>query len=387
MATIPHSALQKLPDFTDSNDLASEQVGGKVVFATDDWFAPAENLIKEEAAVFKEGEITEYGMWMDGWETRRKRTEGHDWCIIQLGVPGVISGIDVDTSYFTGNYAPRSSVQAANLTKSFSKRGGERIGLAATQEDYQMVDQLQSESWEYIVSLTQLQPGFQTSCHNYFECTKKKKFTHIRLNIYPDGGVARLRVYGQAAPNWNKVSEKELVDLASMRSGCVCVGFSTTNRGHPKNLIKPGRGESIKDGWEIIPKATRPTIVQEYRHTGKLCPSGSEWCTFQLGHSGIVQMVEVDTNHYKGNFPYTCKVEGCLVDDRVFPGSSLPLDTAWKTLLPETKLKGHNQMFVDVAKLSNVAVISHVRLTVSPDGGVSRFRIWGRKAQSASSKL
>ncbi|XP_060566892.1 allantoicase-like [Ruditapes philippinarum] len=387
MSALPQSSSTTAPFFTDYNDLASDQVGGKVLFATDDWFAPAENLIKDESPVFKEGEITDYGMWMDGWETRRKRTEGHDWCIIQLGVAGVISGVDVDTSYFTGNYAPRCSIQAACLPKSYSKREGERIGLAATEEDYKMVEQLQSQNWDYIVSLTQLQPGFLTSCHNFFESTKKKKYTHIRLNIYPDGGIARLRVYGNAAPDWSKVSEKELVDLASVKSGCICTGYSSTNRGHPKNLIRPGRAQTIIDGWEIFPKTTRPTVIQEYRHTGKLCPSGSEWCTFQLGHTCIVQMVEVDTNHFKGNFPYTCKVEGCLVDDRVLSESSTPSKKEWKILLPETKLKGHNQMFIDVTKLSNVGVISHVRLTIYPDGGVSRFRIWGRKAQSNLSKL
>lgn len=387
MAVQVQSAQQKCPAFSDLNDLVSEQNGGRILFATDDWFAPAENLIKDEKPVFKEGEVTDYGMWMDGWETRRKHTQGYDWCIIQMGEPGVISGIDVDTSYFTGNFAPRCSVQAACLTKSFSKRNGERIGTAASDEDNHMVNLLKSENWEYIVSMSQLQPGYQTSCHNYFECTKQKKFTHIRLNIYPDGGVARLRVYGQAVPDWSKISERELVNLASVRSGCVCIGYSAANLGHPKNLIKKGRANTIKDGWEILPKATRPAVVQEYRHSGKMYTSGSEWCAFQLGHTGIVQMVEVDTNHFKGNFPYTCKVEGCMVDERVFSNSLVPSELAWKTLLPETRLKGHNQMFVEADKLCNVGVISHVRLTIMPDGGVSRFRIWGLKGKSTSSRL
>ncbi|KAL4231995.1 hypothetical protein ACF0H5_009572 [Mactra antiquata] len=382
LASAPTKSEQKTPSFNNLNDLASSQVGGKIIFATDEWFAAADNLLKVEDAIFKEGEVTDYGMWMDGWETRRRRSEGHDWCVIQLGVKGMISGIDVDTSYFCGNYAPRCSIQAANLDTVYKGRDRDRTGSSASVEEYKKIQELKSEDWEYIVSLTDLQPGFQTSSHNYFTCHSNKTFSHIRLNIYPDGGIARLRVFGKASPCWDKVTDKQLIDLLSIRNGGTCTGYSRYDRGHPKNLIKYGRSQCMTDGWEIYPKASRPTIVQERRSDGKLYTSGSEWCIFQLGHTAIVSMVEIDTNHFKGNFPYTCKVEGCLQDK---DSSNLQ----WKLLVPETRLKGHNQMFIDLQKIgtSGIGVISHVRLTISPEGGISRFRIWGNKVKTLSAKL
>ncbi|XP_052803532.1 allantoicase-like [Mya arenaria] len=375
------------PAFTAYNDLASTKVGGKVLFATDDWFAQAENLLKPEDAQFREGYYTECGKWMDGWETRRKHDEGYNWCIIQLGVPGEIEGLDIDTSYFTGNFAPRCSVQAAWLDNSYKGRDGDRLGTHATSEETTEIEKLHSEDWEFIVSLSELKPGFPKSSHNYFHCSGKKKYTHLRLNIYPDGGVARLRVYGQARRDWSKVSERKIVDLLSALNGGLCLQCSRSNGGGGRNLIQAGRGSSVEDGWVVTPLATRPSVVQ-FNRDGHMHNAGSEWCVFRLGHPGIVTMVEVDTNNFKGNFPDVCRVEACFLDN-----SANDLDTnipksKWRTLLPVTKLKAHNQHFFYQDQLEkNTGVVSHVRLTVMPDGGVSRFRIWGTKANRAIAKL
>ncbi|KAH3699563.1 allantoicase-like [Dreissena polymorpha] len=380
------TAHPAIPDFTEYNDLASSKNGGRLLFATDDWFAPAENLLKDEAPIFREGYYTNCGKWMDGWETRRKRCEGYNWCVIQLGISGRIHGIDVDTSFFTGNFAPRCSIQVACLPVSYKGRDPDRLGTAANAEDYYMVEKLKSEDWEYLAPVTALQPGYRTLCHNYLKCSSRKRYTHVRLNIYPDGGIARLRIYGEAMPDWSHISERTMIDLLSAVNGGVCLGYSRTSEGWPRNLILQGLGEGQTDGWKVIPLATRPSVVQFNRH-GLLHDSGSEWCVFRLGHHGIVDTVEVDTNHFKGDYPDSCLVEACFIDDRDANLKTALRHTDWKTLLPVTKLKGHNQHCLDKNELESVGVVSHVRLTIYPDGGVSRFRIWGTKAQRPTAKL
>ncbi|XP_017715768.1 PREDICTED: probable allantoicase, partial [Rhinopithecus bieti] len=189
MADVPKEGrLTRFLDFTQLMDMASESVGGKILFATDDFFAPAENLIKSDSPCFKEHEYTEFGKWMDGWETRRKRIPGHDWCVLRLGIQGVIRGFDVDVSYFTGDYAPRMSIQAANLEEDklpeIPERGV-RTGAAATPEEFDAIAELKSEDWSYLVPMTELKPGNPASGHNYFLVSSQQRWTHIRLNIFP----------------------------------------------------------------------------------------------------------------------------------------------------------------------------------------------------------
>ncbi|KAG8580264.1 hypothetical protein GDO81_007211 [Engystomops pustulosus] len=237
-STRDHGGEQPAPEFVQMNNLVCESVGGKVLFATDDWFAAAENLLKKGDPEFKTGLFTEYGKWMDGWETRRKRIPGHDWCIIELGVPGVIHGFHVDTHFFTGNYAPRISVQGACLQENISlPTRGDRIGSAATEEDFKAVERLHSEKWEYLLEMTELTPGYAESCHSYFHVNSKERWTHIRLNIYPDGGIARFKVYGIGQRDWSSCGPNDLEDLLSMANGSVCLGYSDAHYGHPRNLI------------------------------------------------------------------------------------------------------------------------------------------------------
>ncbi|KAK3094641.1 hypothetical protein FSP39_004317 [Pinctada imbricata] len=388
MAEPPSDTLQKFPKFTELNDLVAEKVGGQIVFSTDDWFAVAENLLKAEDPLFKVGVFTEYGKWMDGWETRRKRKPGHDWCIIQLGVPGTISGIDIDTSFFTGNYTPKASVQAACLNADFPKRHS-RMGTEATQQQMDAVKKLKSEDWETLLPVTPLNPGYKTSCHNFHEIHSNKRWTHIRLNMFPDGGIARLRVYGRAVPDWTRVSHNQILDLVAIENGGMCIGYSNVHFGHARNLIQPGRSETMADGWETARKPGRPSIL-EADSQGILQVPGSDWCVFRLGHPGIVVKIEIDTNHFKGNYPDSCIIQGCMINEdeesealRTFDGPP------WRTLLPVKKLSAHKQHIYGRNSITNCGVISHVRLTMAPDGGISRMRLWGHTStqNKTTSKL
>ncbi|XP_040586844.1 probable allantoicase isoform X2 [Mesocricetus auratus] len=351
MADTPKEGkLTRFLDFTQLIDMASECVGGKVLFATDDFFGPAENLIKSHSPSFKEHEYTEFGKWMDGWETRRKRIPGHDWCVIQLGIQGIIRGIDVDISYFSGSYAPRMSIQAANLNEEkvpdIPPRGV-KTGAAATPEEFGVI----SERW-----------------------------THIRLNIFPDGGVARLRVYGTGQKDWTSSDSKEPVDLVAIAFGGVCVGFSNAHFGHPNNMIGVGKPKSMADGWETARRLDRPPVL-ESNEDGLLQVPGCEWAVFRLAHPGVITQIEIDTKYFTGNSPDSCKVDGCVLttqeeEDMVRHKWALPAHK-WKPLLPVTKLYPNQNHLLESLTVELQDVITHARLTIAPDGGISRLRLRG----------
>ncbi|KAK1874723.1 Allantoicase [Dissostichus eleginoides] len=334
------------PHFLQFNDLACEAVGGKVIFATDEWFAPAANLLKREQPVFIASAFTEFGKWMDGWETRRKRTPGHDWCIVALGVPGLIHGFDVDTSFFTGNHSPHVSIQAACLDPppTFSLEG-DRTGMAAS--DAQLTA---------VAKEAELQPGFSHCCNNYYSVRVTQRVTHLRLNMHPDGGISRLRVYGVGQRDWSDISPNQDVDLLALTNGGVCLGYSDAHFGHPRNMIGLGRGVNMADGWETARRLDRPKHLEEDEH-GVLLVPGWEWAVFRLGHPGVIRSVELDTDHFKGNFPDSCSVE----------------------------LRADHHHVFDEASLCLRPPASHVRLIIRPDGGISRLRLIGRLAPTSPS--
>ncbi|XP_019641350.1 PREDICTED: allantoicase-like [Branchiostoma belcheri] len=382
------------PRFTQLNDLASAKAGGRVLFATDDWFAVADNLLKGDPPQWKEGVFTEYGKWMDGWESRRKRMEGHDWCIVQLGVSGVISGVEVDTSFFTGNYAPRFSLQAACLPDgtTFPVRQAQ-MGTAASPQQLAAMENMQTEKWTELVPLTALRPGYPDTCKNYYHITSTQRWTHVRLNMYPDGGIARLHVYGIGSKDWSTVKSNELVDLVAMENGGVCMGFSNAHYGHPRNAIGLGRAENMGDGWETARRLDRPPILQADK-SGVLMVPGCEWAVYRLGHPGVILKVEIDTNHFKGNYPDSCRIEACALSAReeqaLFgkEGAAIGSEEAkWKTLLGPTKLSAHRRLFLSGGQVQPVGVVTHVRLTMTPDGGISRMRLWGYPRAPNPAKL
>ena len=318
-------------------DLASERVGGKALLANDEFFAEKENLLKPGRGIFVPDKYTDRGKWMDGWETRRRRTPGNDWCVAQLGLRGIIKQVDIDTNYFLGNHPPFASLDAVCLTTAFPT-------------------DVETLSWIPILEKSSLNPGSQ----NLFAIASDKTWTHVRLNIFPDGGVARLRVYGIVVPDWSKVRPGEVIDLAAVENGGVPLGCSDMFFSSMNNLIMPGRSENMGDGWE----------------TKRRRGPGHDWIILKLGLPGAIQKIEVDTNHFKGNYPDTCSIEGCVA-----PGASTEeLATAqWREILPKTKLQADTRHFFE-KELSPIDGCTHLRLNIYPDGGVSRLRVWGNPA-------
>eukprot|EP00903_Cladosiphon_okamuranus_P006573 g6421.t1 len=386
------SAIKEAPEWTKMTNLASATFGGTVQFATDEWFAEAARLLMPAEPIFND-EFTEFGKWMDGWESRRKRVAGHDWCIIKLGLPGRICGVKVDTAFFTGNQAPRFSLQGAwlpqepeALTQLGETWAGERLGSAASVEDEVKAASLGSEKWEEVVSMTPLRPGYEDGRRHYFTITSNHKYTHLRLNIFPDGGVARLKVHGIVERSWDGVPDDAEIDLLSVENGGVEVACSNHHYGEPKNMIKPGRGINMGDGWETARKSNRPAVL-ELGPDGLVKAPGSDWAVLRLGVVGEVHRLVVDTNHFKGNFPESVMVEACLyVDapDTVFSDGGETL--SWKPLLPRCKVGSSREHVFELTKreLENLGPVSHVKLSMMPDGGVMRLRAFGQRSPASS---
>mmetsp|Transcript_64976 Transcript_64976/g.89263 ORF Transcript_64976/g.89263 Transcript_64976/m.89263 type:complete len:411 (-) Transcript_64976:361-1593(-) len=401
------------PSWTALPDLSSENLGTEVIFATDEWFATADRLLLMAPPVFLPDEYTEVGKWMDGWESRRKRIPGHDWCIIRLGQPGNISGVVIDTAHFTGNHSPRFSLQGACLEEVIAPLEKLRqnradpdcpsgtMGSACSLEETALAESIGSEQWVELVPVTALQPGYPDSRLHYFEISNKtlpsNRFTHLRLNMYPDGGIARLHVHGVVARDWQadrRADSTKLVDLVSVLSGGFALGCSNQHFGKPGNLIGIGRGVNMGDGWETARHPDRPSILRliANQEDGLLDVPGSDWSVLCLGVPGIVHKIEIDTAHFKGNFPESCKIDACLVDDSTSDATILesakddttaPSNVVWMPLLPRTKLGADRVVTFELPE-SSKSVISHVRLTMLPDGGISRLRLWGLPDEKAT---
>ena len=330
-------------DFTELIDLASEKVGGAVLVANDDFFAPKENLLKASDPVFIEGKYTDRGKWMDGWESRRRRTPGFDWCMIRLGLPGIVRGVVVDTSYFRGNYPEHCSIDGASFS------------TLPTEQD------LLDESLAWIPLLPQM--PLAGDSRNPFLIDYDGRITHLRFKIFPDGGVARLRVYGEVVPDWERLKRAGHIDLAAAENGALVLSCSDMFFGHRHNLIMPGRGANMSDGWE----------------TKRRRGPGHDWAIIRLARPGHIHAIEVDTSHFKGNFPESCSLEAT----NIAAASAEDLTDAsvsWTSVLPRTKLQAHTRHYFD-RELSDTGVVSHLRFNIFPDGGVSRLRVYGTLAE------
>lgn len=337
--------IETLMEFTELVDLASERLGGAVLVANDEFFAHKENLLKPTTPIFLEDKYTDLGKWMDGWETRRKRTPGYDWCIVRLGLPGIIRGIVVDTSYFRGNYPEHCSLEACAIE-----------GLPTAEE-------LQNESvqWKEILPRLPLAGDSQ----NPFTIKTDQRFTHLRFNIYPDGGVARLRVYGEVVPDWARLKRfGNYIDLASVENGGRVLSCSDMFFGHRHNLIMPGRAADMSDGWE----------------TKRRRGPGHDWTIIKLGMPGTIRRLEVDTSYFKGNFPESCSLEATNAGG-VSEDALTDLSVAWKSVLPRTKLQAHTRHHFE-SEVLDAGTVSHLRFNIFPDGGVSRLRVYGSIASS-----
>ena len=321
-------------------DLASSRLGGRVLAANDEFFAPKENLVKPERAVFIEGKYTSRGKWMDGWETRRRRTPGHDWCLIKLAVKGMVRAVNVDTSHFLGNFPPQASLDGVCVPGN------------------PPAAKLAKASWAPVLALSPLEGGSR----NFFNIGNPGPWTHLRLNIHPDGGVARLRVHGEPVLDLRDVGKmKSPIDLAAAKNGGRVEDSSDSFFGSPGNMLMPGRPRNMGEGWE-----TR-------RRRGP----GNDWAVIRLAVPGLIRKIRIDTTHFKGNCPESFSFEGIPQGGETGAADGEGMKPApWRLVIPRTKLHPHSSR-VFSKEIADAGPFSKVRLSIYPDGGVARLRIYG----------
>ncbi|MCL6182867.1 allantoicase [Acinetobacter baumannii] len=336
MATL-HAPAFELPEILNTKtNLADARIGAQVIECSDDFFAEAKRMLQFEAPIFVEDKFDDHGKWMDGWETRRKRHAGYDWCIVKLGVSGKISALDIDTTFFTGNYPASASLEACYAPN------GDLTGV----------------KWQSILENTELGP----SQHHIFMVNNDAIFTHIRLNIFPDGGIARLRVYGDV--HIQVTDHEQTLDLLALENGGRVIAYSDAHFGHPRNLINPGRGVNMGDGWE----------------TKRRRAPGYDWCILALGKSGKIEKIEIDTAHFKGNFPAEVSIQVVYLENAT-DAQLIPQSMFWSYLLEAQPMQmDHIHEYMN--EILQHEKVSHIRINMIPDGGISRVRLWGKIAKS-----
>lgn len=317
--------------FTGLVDLASADLGGQALLTSDDFFAEKENLLLRQPAHFDPTTYTDRGKLMDGWESRRKRVPGHDWCIIRLGVPGEIRAVDIDTSHFLGNHAPYAALDGCFAP------GAPAEALS------------DSTPWVPLVPETPMKRGSSNVC----AVVVPGVYSHVRLHMIPDGGIARLRVYGVPQTQ----HEAEEVDLAAVEQGGVPLVASDSFFSPMTNLVLPGESTIMSNGWE----------------TRRSRPPGMDYIIVRLGQPGRVNRITLQTHHFKGNFPDRAAVDGLYWPNA--PASMLVANPDWQNIVGETPLRANDSRDFPTVQ---PGPYTHLRLRIFPDGGISRMRAWGR---------
>lgn len=335
------SARQRLPEpFNSFTELSADGLGTFVLEASDDYFAAKENLLKPGSPVWLEDEYTDKGKWMDGWETRRRHGPGHDWCLVRLGAPGIVLGAMVDTTHFKGSAPQEASLEGIEAPYTASA-----AELAAM------------EGWVEILPQVPLRPDFQNA---FLLEEPSDRVTHVRLHIYPDGGVARLRVWGTVGPSPRTYWRGGSVDLGAVENGGTIAAVSDDFFGRASNMLLPGRGGNSGEGWE----------------TRRRRSPGSDFAVVRLGRRGVIERVELDTHYFKGNAPQQVMLEA--LDAEGLPGDELEkalrAPQGWKVLVDKTRLVPHRRHQLDPVR---PITATHVRAHLFPHGGLNRLRLYG----------
>ena len=326
---------ENTPAFIDQwINLAQPRLGAEIISCSDDFFAECSRMLEPQAPIFIDGKFDDNGKWMDGWETRRRRNGGYDHAIVKLGLAGEIKGIDIDTTHFTGNYPPAASLEACHCA------GSPDAGT----------------DWTTLIPSTSL----QGDSHHYFTTDSNACFTHVRLNIYPDGGVARLRIHGRVVSDIAALDKASVLDLAAVELGARAIAWNDAHFGAAANLLNPGRGVNMGDGWE----------------TRRRREPGNDWCIIELGHPGKVEQIILDTAFFKGNYPDRCSLQAAMVTGGT-AASIVTQSQFWQELLPAQKM-AMDKVHEFSEAVQDIGAVSHVRVNVFPDGGLSRVRILGK---------
>ena len=315
-------------------DLAQPRLGSKIIFKTDDFFASANRIIDPAPPVFKEGIFDKHGKWMDGWESRRKRSQGNDYLIIKLGKSGRIHKVDVDTSHFNGNQPAMISLEGC----------------------YSKSKNIKSLQWKTLISKKKT----KENSHHLFRVSSNQIFTHIKLNIFPDGGVARLRLYGSIANENNKFGNKK-VNLSSLLNGAAIVACNNEHFGKAENILAPGKAKNMGDGWETRRRRNK----------------GFDWLILNCVKGQNISEIEISTHHFKGNSPSHCSIQVAFIPHKKSSRSIVRTSNKWRHILNKVKLSANKTHKFNKKWMKNNK-INYLKINIFPDGGISRIKIYGK---------
>ena len=333
------------PAFPGLVNLASARLGAAAAQCSDEFFAPLSRMLADGEPIFVPDKYDNHGKWMDGWETRRRRDGGGDWATVRLAARGAIRHLDLDTRHFTGNFPPAAEV----------------FGCDSGAES---ADSINEKEWISLLPKSEL----RGDSHNFFELKNAPPVNWLRLNIYPDGGIARLRAYGLARPDWDFVAANNATpELSAALNGGRILGYNDAHYGDPQALIAPGRGATMGDGWETRRRRT----------------PGSDWIVVALGRACLVKKMEVDTAHFKGNYPARCSVQAAFVPSLETAAAEEVLQQAekWPEILSPQPLQADSIHCYESEIAAAQKPVNAARLNIHPDGGVSRFRVFGAVAE------
>lgn len=352
------------PTFVYLPELSSEKIGGKVLYSTDNQEDAALNLLKSCDPVWNDNALS-LDKHLDGWETSSLSSQSCQWCIIQLGIPGVVYGIDVDTAYFIGHHPLRMSVQVAKLSTENSPKTSKKT---SKEERKRLSEWAASKDWDELVPAQPLQPGYQTSCHNYFKISNRNSWTHLRFSIFPGGGVARLRVYGQPAADLSCTPNDSLTDLLLLQNGGVCVCSSCPKMIQLASTLNYDDQSTTSDNTCTRPGENHLLPIFDLE---KLKDTAVDvfWAVYRLGHPGIIKKIKIQTGKFDCQYLSFCQLEACLINRKQNFEDNGFEDKAdlypWQTLLPLTGLLPCTQSVFEITPPRHGGVITHIRLSLS----------------------
>lgn len=321
-------------------NVTSLDLGTSIIYRSDDFFASAERMLEETPAVFKD-EYDENGHWMDGWETRRRRDIKNDFCIIKLGAISTINTFEIDTAHFKGNYPLAVSIKAC-----YSKDAS----------DKEVIDNPEKFQWKELLK----QSDLSGDTKHEFKSSSQEQITHLRMDIYPDGGIARFKSFGAICFD-EKLYEEENTNVISMLNGARAISTNNEFFGELKNILKEKDALFMGDGWE----------------TRRRREPGFDWGIIELPKAAYIDNIMLDTNFFKGNFPDSFSICSAYVEEST-DNSIVTQSIFWEELISTQKLQMHNKHFYDKSFLLHKKPITHIRVNIFPDGGISRLKLFGK---------
>lgn len=320
-------------------NVASYDLGSRVIYSTDEFFAQANRMLEDNCAIFKD-EYDDNGHWMDGWETRRRRDDKNDYCIIKLAEISRINSFLVDTSFFKGNFPPAISIKGC---------------FSPDENDEDFILKQDKQNWYDLL----VQSDLQGDNKELFTCISQKKVTHLKVDIYPDGGIARFRAYGSIVFN-EKLFEKKNINVLSTKTGAKAVYTNNEFFGKFKNILKDNKALNMGDGWE----------------TSRRREPGYDWGIIELGNNAVINSILIDTNFFKGNYPDSFSISSAYLPNTT-SSSVLTQSMFWEELISSKKLQMDKEHYFDKSFLLHHKPITHIRINIFPDGGVSRLKMFG----------